>query len=525
MNRKLLVGLISAAIAISFLFQNCGNGFEAQEFDEVLQLSSDNFIHNVTLNLDNTGTRYIFRLIQTEFTVDQENYELRAYEIGESTPRFTLSDPIFHDYTRVTPFAVQPILNNGDYKLVFFMSNVRNSLLVIEVTETEMSILWEEDLLNPMNDSQISNGLWYSKRDDSISVILFNHIIRNAQTGTPIISRCDLNNNHIDVDQCLPNVITCTINNGQGQQIWNGLTYGTCANVVCDGGHHFFGGTCEPDTIACNITNGTGTQDWEGSAYGQCRPVTCNSGYHEENNLCLSDIRTCPYLNGVGQQVWNGTDYDACDLVSCNNGYHPEQWICASDTRACSTTNGTGFQTWNGSGYNSCILETCNAGYNLQNNQCVPDTRSCNIANGTGQQTWNGSSWGVCRAQSCNTYYLMNVQGTACNADLRGNESYTIRITSGPINLNTICNGSPNPHMKPMNCYSGEKRQPANSGAAVTYPFGTWGSHLTNNAIYVVNRNGTLFCYAGGQKRDNDGTDRLVGIRCSNVATGTLVLQ
>jgi hypothetical protein len=64
----------------------------------------------------------------------------------------------------------------------------------------------------------------------------------------------------------------------------------------------------------------------------------------------------------------------------------------------------------------------------------------------------------------------------------------------------------PDPNYNNAICAAGEQQV---LGRGLSYTYGTWGSgEAQNNAEYGA------FCYAPGQKKDNDGTDRTIGCNC-----------
>lgn len=63
-------------------------------------------------------------------------------------------------------------------------------------------------------------------------------------------------------------------------------------------------------------------------------------------------------------------------------------------------------------------------------------------------------------------------------------------------------------------CASGERRPVIGEGYQnINYRFGTWGGDRVAGHA-TVSTNTALMCYANGQKRDSDGTDRLVAWYC-----------
>ncbi|MEO0335141.1 MAG: hypothetical protein AAF202_02025, partial [Pseudomonadota bacterium] len=281
------------------------------------------------------------------------------------------------------------------------------------------------------------------------------------QESDQCILECS-NDEHPEGGQCVNNTKACPIDNGSGEQTWNGSGYGNCEAKSCTDGfniedgacvasceadQHIEDGNCVSNEKPCAVANGTGKQIWDGAKYGSCTVVNCDSGYknesnqcvsacesneHLENGNCVSNTKACPIENGSGASMWDGSKYGPCTVVSCNNTYseqnnacvltcqsneHTENGSCVSNVKSCPLANGIGEQTWNGSSYGACNVKTCNDGYSQQGNECslfcqpnehvengscVSNVKNCSIENGTGEQIWDGQQYGVCELKSCN---------------------------------------------------------------------------------------------------------------------------
>ena len=188
---------------------------------------------------------------------------------------------------------------------------------------------------------------------------------------------CDCSDGfHLDLDLCVSDVRSCSIPNGNGQQVWTGTEFGACEVVGCDASFHIESGACVSDTRSCIIANGTGSQTYASGSWSTCGVVSCNSAFHVESGACVNDTRTCTIANGTGSQTYASGSWGTCGVVSCNSTYHIESGACASDTRTCAplpanTTAGT--QTWNsGTGsYGSCTATACAFDYTISAGVCV----------------------------------------------------------------------------------------------------------------------------------------------------------
>ncbi len=137
--------------------------------------------------------------------------------------------------------------------------------------------------------------------------------------------------------------------------------------MTCELGFHLEDSQCQPDVMSCNVINGIGQQRWQGVSYGACEVVSCNLGYQNQSNVCVFSPSSCPVDFGVGETQSNGT----CRILSCNSGYHLDGSRCVSNIQACTIPNGTGQRTWNGTSFGTCMALSCQTGYMLSSNQCV----------------------------------------------------------------------------------------------------------------------------------------------------------
>lgn len=146
----------------------------------------------------------------------------------------------------------------------------------------------------------------------------------------------------------------------------------------CETDFHLDKGVCKPDKITCSIENGLGEQVWRDGAYGSCTVVSCNENYSLQSNSCVYSPGSCPIENGNGLLQEDRT----CRLVNCNSNFHQNGNMCASNSRSCVISNGSGTQTWTGTSYGSCMVVSCNVGFNQSGNSCV-------VAQAGGQNAWS----------------------------------------------------------------------------------------------------------------------------------------
>lgn len=90
-------------------------------------------------------------------------------------------------------------------------------------------------------------------------------------------------------------------------------------------------------------------------------------------------------------------------------------------------------------------------------------------------------------------------------------------VQTNSVDCTTVCRGlglnnAPSP--EGALCVSGEQRV-ASANGKISYTHGTWGTGCVGTAPGQCPQSSVgAFCYAPGQKRDNDRTDRTVGCFC-----------
>lgn len=252
------------------------------------------------------------------------------------------------------------------------------------------------------------------------------------------------------------------------------------------------------------------------------------TNYELQANRCVGKIQICNIPNGTGQSQFDGTVYSNCRVTGCNMGYHISGNQCALDVISCPIANGTGTQTWRrgSNSYGTCMVNTCNQGYHEFNNVCEADVITCPVANGTGTQTWDPETmaYGTCSPMNCNSgYQLAGAQGNRrCDEILDGSRVAYVNAPASLTNaeLRDICNSLPGT-MNPVGCIAGEARDANNGG--IVFRHGVWGGP-SQPGNTVTGTSGNRFCYKPGQKRDNDGTDIIVGMKCANVPSSRVTI-
>lgn len=150
---------------------------------------------------------------------------------------------------------------------------------------------------------------------------------------------------------CQPNstIKTCSISNGIGQQTWNWNAWLSCNVSSCNNGYtpsngnciaktpwdycssnqHLENDLCTPNTKTCSTQNWNWEQTWNGNIWSNCsinqavqnNQLTCPSNQHIESNTCISNTKSCAIANWNWEQTWNGNYFGDCKAVSCNIGY------------------------------------------------------------------------------------------------------------------------------------------------------------------------------------------------------------
>ena len=224
---------------------------------------------------------------------------------------------------------------------------------------------------------------------------------------------------HREDSACIPNIRSCVVSNGLGQQVWHGGGWGPCAVTTCEASFHEEDGACIRNIRSCAFANGEGSQSWTGTSWGVCVLTSCQSAHHAEFGGCVPDARSCGIAYGAGIQSWTGTLWGPCELSFCDAGHHAESGGCVADTRSCSIAYGAGSQSWTSTFWGPCELSSCDAGYHAESGGCVADMRQCSFQNGQGQQRWDGTTaqWADCEVIDCDAGY--HSQGNSCVSDVR----------------------------------------------------------------------------------------------------------
>lgn len=214
----------------------------------------------------------------------------------------------------------------------------------------------------------------------SVFLILFQNCSTSFQTeNLPISSQSPAatsNNNNSSTSNSNNNSENnatssqCTYANGLGEY---SKQENRCLLVSCNTYFHKdqSSNSCVPNTRDCNLNGANGNQIWNGSSWGSCTISACSAGLHLENNNCVANTKSCTLSNGSGSQIWSGVDWGVCQAQNCINGYHVEGINCLSDSKTCSANNKQGSQTWLGSSWSSCL--TCNDSHTPVFNKCEPN--------------------------------------------------------------------------------------------------------------------------------------------------------
>ena len=121
------------------------------------------------------------------------------------------------------------------------------------------------------------------------------------------VESCDLLF-HVSLNSCESNFLECLMENGTGEQSWNGLTYEDCAPTSCIDGFHSENNFCMQNSITCSV------------------------GTHEDNGSCISNTKSCSVDNGTGEQIWVNGSWGACQILSCDDGYSIGPSLCLPDS-------------------------------------------------------------------------------------------------------------------------------------------------------------------------------------------------
>ena len=163
----------------------------------------------------------------------------------------------------------------------------------------------------------------------------------------------------------------------------NALTFRTgCEVATCRIGYHVRNNECVPNVESCSIPNGQGEREWVNGNWGSCRAVDCDLGFHIANNACISNIRTCAVANGSGQQEWIGSatsgHWGDCEATSCHAGFTYDRALTNQWNVPCGRCNnafGSNGEIVVASFAANCQILVCmhhNEKYLLEGNECVP---------------------------------------------------------------------------------------------------------------------------------------------------------
>ena len=277
---------------------------------------------------------------------------------------------------------------------------------------------------------------------NTINSILDSLEITNANKN------CNPDTEHKESWICTENIRSCSANNWEGTQTWNGNSRWSCVVTSCDYWFAMQYNSCVNNTESCYIYNWTwqktlsdwiwwscsvvACNDWYVQSWNACviYVPTCSSDQHLYNNTCVSNMQACTITYWIWQQIWNGSYWWSCTIISCNAWYSASNNACyTTQSRSCTITHGVWIQTWVNNVYGTCTVASCSSWYiqswntcivyvptctsdqHLENNTCISNTKSCTITYWIWQQTRNTSRWS-CLVSSCNAGYA--VYGNAC---------------------------------------------------------------------------------------------------------------
>ncbi len=201
-------------------------------------------------------------------------------------------------------------------------------------------------------------------------------------------------------------------------------------DLSCNSDEHEEDNTCVNNTKSCTISNWNGEQTWNGSSWGSCEAISCNSGYTKswdtcvqqevnctekeikDNGVCYDHFKNYSISNGKGLEVYTAGDgYEK--YLYCDIGYELQWESCVAITEPSCDAGNFSFEITNGY-------------------TCVPDNitlSNCSIDNGIGgmlSEGWenivscidalsSADNWAIgvcswptvwsCKAMSCNKWY------------------------------------------------------------------------------------------------------------------------
>jgi len=175
---------------------------------------------------------------------------------------------------------------------------------------------------------------------------------------------------------------------------------GRCLIELCRTGHHLGnddnddqgedhdGRTCMPNVRTCDVVNGTGQEVWSNGVWGECEITDCDIGFHAEGGVCAVSVRPCTVENGTGgTERWIGNRrgdgfWGECEGFTCNIGFTSNRSLTNDLTALCGRCHNA-YSHFNGEldpsavvhwGTGECEIVSCrhqNQMYRLDNNECV----------------------------------------------------------------------------------------------------------------------------------------------------------
>ena len=144
--------------------------------------------------------------------------------------------------------------------------------------------------------------------------------------------------------------------------------YGPCIITECiDDEYHIEANACVPNIQSCDVEHGIGEQEWdfEQNKWGTCVAVQCDSGYTTDQSLTNDTLNgQCGRCSNmyVDDELAVSTYISECEIASCM--YQGEKYILENNecVLICDErSDETGSRYWNGK---KCVHE-CAEGYSI----------------------------------------------------------------------------------------------------------------------------------------------------------------
>lgn len=176
-----------------------------------------------------------------------------------------------------------------------------------------------------------------------------------------------------DANACMPaaNYSACAMPNGTGL-----LVNGFCTATSCDAGYSKYRVCSQIPPESCRVDYGKGQ-----ISNGSCVVLSCSQGFVKSGNTCVLASPVGPGTQSCAASIPNSIAaiYSAvpglmgpCVVTLCNSGFYTdyESNTCTANSSlpVCAIANGSGRVAPNG----RCFIETCNPGYMVNGSICSP---------------------------------------------------------------------------------------------------------------------------------------------------------